>query len=193
MFWRSRNTALVPAEREVAESPIITRPVPAAITAATGEENEVKAYLRTAKEIGFEPAQLLEARLLAFFRRSSIPIYPYQRVVEYLVTKAPRDSIVVWRPLRNIDKPSGWGWQGINGRHGHGHYWDEWPCRSYGHLVPLRVLATVEQIEREIGRNRLHFFVSDYASSRPDPFILVTARDMDRYVFDAWDEPGFTG
>ncbi len=59
----------------------------------------------------------------------------------------------------------------------------------YQHPVPLAHLTHALAIKAAFPE--LEFFVSDYASVKPDPFIMCTHHDGWRIVFGVWDEPGF--
>lgn len=180
---------LVPVGREVKTLPI--------------EDNERRAYERTCEAIGFEPASLLHARILSFFKANGIRVFNYEDVSAYMVEKAEaEDKIWHWRPLRSVDVVTDWDW-GANrlGNFGQHISIDGWKahdyysarvkaCRTYHREVPLRVLGTVEQIHKEFG-DKVNFFVTDYSSPNPDPFIGIIVRDMERIVFDYWDEPDF--
>jgi hypothetical protein len=149
-----------------------------------------------AKEIGFFPAKYIEEKLLQVISQNGMRIFDYDQVYLYLKEKALKqhpNMRWLWRPLREkdrdkkftIDHPKShiihsWGW--------HGQY-DWGRCSPYDKAVPLRVLKEVKLIENEVPT--AHFFVSDYAIVRPDPFIMVTQRDVARIVFDVWDEPDF--
>lgn len=123
-------------------------------------------------------------------------MFNYCEVVRYLSAIAEEESNhLCWRPLRNRDIPTvtefdsrgNWGW-GEENTHDHYHG-NLWACRPYDKAVPFEVLQTVMEVEQKFP-GRLHFFVSDI-SPDPDPFIILTARDMDRIVFGVWDEPAF--
>jgi hypothetical protein len=70
----------------------------------------------------------------------------------------------------------------------------------YGKPVPLHALKRVAMIERELGKKKIAFAVSDYATEphiKPDPFLLAiipnsnVGEGVGRFVIDVWDEPGF--
>lgn len=174
--------------------PRLIAPVGREVTTIPLEDNERIAYERTCKAIGFEPAALLEARVLSFFKEKGIRIFDYAEVSAYMKQKAEaKKKIWHWRPLRAVDGIMGWQWESFDSysRLLHDYYNSKnWNCRPYSREVPLRVLATVEQIHGEFG-DQVKFFVTDYSVPRPDPFIAVVALDMPRLVFDYWDEPDF--
>lgn len=180
-------------KREEAVLPVATapaRPVARPLSAVTLDDNEYRAYARSAQTVGFEPAALLEDHLTHFFQGNGINIFPYGEMAAFLAAKAEREGKKWhWRPLRKQDAVEEcWAW-GDSADHDHYHP-RRHECRPYSHAIPLRVLLTVEKIHREFG-DRVKFFVTDFAVPRPDPFIAVWAPDIPRFVFDFWDEPDF--
>lgn len=155
-------------------------------------------YEVLAEELGFQPAQLLEEQLLRFLNEAAIPTYDYSKVDAYMAALAEEQGEAwIWRPLREKDKPDGWYWQGRNSKklgethgRGHGSYRDEWNYRPYDKVIPIHILRQVKTIQDKFG-DRVMFFVSDYAVPNPDPFIMVTALDVQKIVFGVWDEPKF--
>jgi hypothetical protein len=67
---------------------------------------------------------------------------------------------------------------------------DLWMYRPYHHAVPIHVLRQVNKIQDRFG-DEVKFFVSDYTDPKPDPFIMVTALDVQQIIFGVWDEPNF--
>jgi len=171
-------------------------PVGREITTVPMDDNERAVYEKICGSIGFEPADLLYTRILAFFKEKRIRVFDYGEVSAYMKQKAEKeDKVWFWRPLRPADVIAGWRWDnGVNpvsGAFNHDYYNPvRWECRPYAKAVPLRVLARVEQIHRQFG-DRVKFLVTDYAVPQPDPFIAVEALDMPRTIFDYWDEPNF--
>lgn len=175
------------------------------VTSVLPDDNELRAYSRTAAAIGFEPAALLEARLLRWLVEHAIPIFDYPAVSRYLTEEVQRQHGKIgswwWRPLRAVDATEGWAWGSVQYDDGPAYARDIysakiWACRPYHRAVPLRVLARVEQIATTFPT--LKFFVTEMGRWRGDaregdPFICATQLDMGRIVFDAWDEPGFRG
>ena len=157
-------------------------------------------YESLSAELGFRPAQLLEEQLKRFLVEQKIPTYNLAEVDKYLTHIARAENkFWIWRPLREKDTPQGWGWNGrrdvskgdeMYKGHGHGSYTNEWEYRPYDKAVPIHILRRVQKIQEKFGAEAL-FFVSDYAVPNPDPFIMVTALDVDRIVFGVWDEPTF--
>lgn len=213
MFGRKKIEAQVQVA-PVAAAPI-SRPSARSVETLPLPENELRAYVRIAETVGFEPAALLEARLLAFFAEHDMKHYAYSEVARYLdaeAEKVSRDAGWWWMPLREKDIVTAFTWgkthrEGYEGnlrfcRTGRDYYRsDRWECRPYNLAVPLRVLVSVEKIEQVFG-GKLKFFVTQLGivesykqkpMSHLDPFIMVTAMDMKNIVFDVWDEPGFSG
>lgn len=188
-MFGQRKVAIVPAVL-----PALTRP--AARPVAVGGE-PLGTYEALAKELGFLPAQLLEEQLKRFLAESQIQVYSYKEVDNYLAAIAEKEGRAwIWRPLREKDKPN---YQysgrankekGIDQFRGHGSYRDEWNYRPYDKAVPIHILRQVKKIQDKFG-DQLKFFVSDYAVPNPDPFIMVTALDVDQVIFGVWDEPSF--
>jgi hypothetical protein len=154
-------------------------------------------YEQMAKEIRFMPAKLIEAKIFQILRQNEIKVFDYDQVYLYLKDKALRENPNkrwIWRPLREQDRlpfefehpkssrVDDWGW--------HGYYRPKQSeFRPYDKPVPLRVLKEVKLIGDQVPTAT--FFVSDYATVRPDPFIMVTQLDVAIIVFDVWDEPDF--
>jgi hypothetical protein len=185
--------------KKVQEEPIVQPPPkkPLALVPHT-KAIQLGTYESLAGELGFMPAQLLEEQIMRFLAEEGIPVYNFTEVDKYLTYMARReDSVWIWRPLRERDKPQGWQWNGHdenwsreNSWRGHDSYRPEWPYRPYDKAVPIRILRDVKKIQDRF-RDSVLFFVSDYAVPNPDPFIMVTALDVHRIVFGVWDEPSF--
>ena len=167
----------------------------AAVPKSSVDAEIFRSYEEVANSIGFEPAALTFARLRAFFETEGIMLYDGSEVNAWLVSKlgAARANFWCWRALRPKDEIKNYGWAGIGA---HGFYSSaRWECRSYGKLIPKSVLDKVAAIEAKFGES-VRFFVTDFVSVRPDPFIMVrpaACHDGENapLIFDAWDEPGF--
>jgi hypothetical protein len=186
--------SFIKRQRETPISVLVEKPKP--ILSPPGSET-LDTYEQLAGELGFNPAQLIEERLVRFLATEGIPTYDYDQVNAYMTAVAEADDKVwIWRPLREQDKPQGWEWGGKpfkgneNSWRGHGSYHDEWNYRPYNKAIPIHILRQVKKIQDHFG-NSVLFFVSDYAVPNPDPFIMVTALDVRRTVFGVWDEPSF--
>ncbi len=160
-------------------------------------------YDEIAKKLGFEPAELIRAQLLAFFKDEGIKLFPYEDVNQWMIKKRKEAGadLWCWRPLRPKDVITEYLWGTTDrGKYEDGFYdKGHWECRPYGRLVPQNILEMVAKIEKVFG-DKVKFFVCDYASADPDPFIMVRPAVCDdgtdeddpyKLVFGAWDEPGF--
>ncbi len=195
MFGLKRHKVEAPVEAPVVVFTPPEKPLP---MPAKHRTVPIGTYEAVANELGFQPAQLLEEQLLRFLSEEAIPTYDYSKVDAYMAALAEeQDKAWIWRPLREKDKPVGWHWLGRDSKklgktygHGHGSYRDEWSYRPYDKLVPIHILRQVQKIQDRFG-DKVLFFVSDYAVPNPDPFIMVTALDVQNIVFGVWDEPKF--
>jgi hypothetical protein len=191
LSWLRKRTA----EEGAAAEDLMVKPVPVAPQVGTVP---LGTYEKLADELGFEPAQLLQEQLLRFLSEQSIPVYDYRAVDRYLTRIANAEQkIWRWRPLRERDTTSCPSWAGHAKKdlaqrehYGHGGYDRGRESQTYSRAVPIHILRRVKKIQDQFG-NKVGFFVSDYASPNPDPFILVTAAEVDRIIFGVWDEPGF--
>lgn len=154
-------------------------------------------YGELCESLGFCPAGLVEAELLDFFAAEGINRYEYQQVDAWLVAKKGEKRFWFWRPLREKDIIEDYRW-GVEAA-GYENTWENGfychkigECRPYDSLVPMPVLQKVGRIESKF-KDSVKFFVSDYGSPRPDPFIMVRTAKQGReiFIFDSWDEPGF--
>jgi len=149
------------------------------------ETNSLVDYLDLAEDVAYCPPELLRGLLYNFLRQKRIKIYKYDEVDKWLVKKAKESEVVnwYWRPLRIKDKLE------KN---------NSLSCEVYDKLIPLHALEKLKLIENEFG-NQVSFYVSDYTSDVPDPFIMVVPKNINTNVdvkdyiiiFDMWDEPGF--
>ncbi|OHA10942.1 MAG: hypothetical protein A3H69_05885 [Candidatus Sungbacteria bacterium RIFCSPLOWO2_02_FULL_47_9] len=155
------------------------------------DDNELKAHIRTEEALKFCSPARLHAELIDFLNRENIKVFDKDKVHAYLKGKAEAEKkVYIWRSLRPQDKTTDYRLYTIEG---HGGYDSrDWESRPYDKPVPLRVLVTVEKIYKKFG-DKIQFLVSDYEVPHPDPFIMVTALDLPRIVFDVWDEPSFKG
>lgn len=143
------------------------------------------------------PAKLLQEKIYRFLAEKGIPVFDYGEVDNYLTNIAYKmNRFWIWRPLRDRDKTNNvWPGHRADGelqRFGHGSYQVGSRYRRYDKAVPLHILKQVQIVEEEF-EEQVGFFVSDYAVTDPDPFIMVTALDIDRIIFGVWDEPSFFG
>jgi hypothetical protein len=179
------------------------------------DDSEFENYERVANELKFENVASLRERLLRFFSREGILVYPFDQVAAFLTAKKPvfdfiGDPIVwVWKPLRKEDMGKLTNFGGIHNEHfveKKVSLWKkilegEWYWRrqipsdgqisqgQYGLKVPYPVLLTAQKVAAAFPQ--VHFYVSDYESRNPDPFLAVTAVGMEFLVIEHWDEPDF--
>lgn len=158
------------------------------------EEQALKEYEKTAKDIGFAPASLTREKLIHFLKKRNLKTYNYDKAWLFLSKRYG------YCTTGKTPKP-GWTWVSlVSGQKllSRSTWWD-YPntyksgyidCeRTYQKEIPLRTLGLVKEIKNEIPE--LCFFVSDVAIPRPDPFLSVTCEDMEIIVIDHWDEPTF--
>lgn len=156
-----------------------------------GSETELEEYLEVADEFELSGRAMENVKLKKFFKNNMISIYDYRRVAAYLLSKTPSGKDWRWLPLREQDKGKGW-------ELGTSYYNERWvyngeiDSRIYAHAVPYPVLLTARKIAKEFG-DKVAFYVSDYVSPNPDPFLAVKTLNSDMFVIEKWDEPGFRG
>ena len=152
---------------------------------------ELKKYVTVAEKIGFVNGALLSAQLRDFFAEEGISLYDYNKVSSFLAEKTKiertktnkRYLVWCWKPLRMSDLNQltnnvPWGENGgISSELYHG-------------AVPYPVLLTMEKIAQRFG-DQVRFYVSDYASVNPDPFLAVSGIGIDFFIVERWDEPNF--
>lgn len=157
-------------------------------------------YEELSKALGFIPAELVRAQLIEFFEQEGMQLYDYEQVSAWLSAKKAEAGADhwCWRPLREKDildiKWNYESWRDVSD----GYYSrDSDSCRTYSRLIPSHALEKVVSIEKQFP-GLVSFFVSDFASANPDPFIAVRPKkridgNINDYllVFDVWDEPGF--
>jgi len=161
-------------------------------------------YLTLAASIGMDSPNIIKARLERYLALNGWVVYPYDRVMAYLQQLADREQlnpivnlpddgwtrpmpsrvVPYWAPLRKKDARSNMR------KPGRTEMEPAVVAPVYERDVPKHALEKVQALERDLGEGPLAFFVSDYASVRPDPFLLVLAGDG-KYVIDVWDEPGW--
>lgn len=148
-------------------------------------------YAEVAKQIGFSNGAMVQAQLLHFLQREEIVIYKTDRVNRYMDSLVQRENqlnpkgepkVWCWKPLRadDVGKLTNHLSDHTNGHISH---------RQYQNAVPISALKIVAKIAAEFPDAK--FYVTDYMSERPDPFLGVTGVGFDFIVVDVWDEPGF--
>ena len=159
---------------------------------APGKIGHLDEYLALAHGLNIASATrglVLQHEVADFLWEHDIEMYDYDDVVNFLGEVAPKGNNVYWRPLRDVDVTSDYN---IGNKDDPGYYDDkEWNCRTYDKIIPIEILRNVKLLVEKFG-DKLQFFVSDFASPNPDPFIMATARDMTCFVFGVWDGPGFS-
>ena len=181
---------------------LIKRPKPILILAETKSKSmlsldAIADYQKLAKKLEFQPPRLIEYLLILFFAEKKIRIYNYGEVDEYLTNLAIKaNAYWIWKPFRDYSNQgmakfpghSGYDIKQLDNPDGHG------SCSPYHHLynqyIPFYILMQVKEIDDYIN-HQVQFYVSDYAAPKPDPFVMVTTRGIERFIFGAWDEPGF--
>lgn len=156
-------------------------PIPERMTLVSAAEPVPAEYMSVAKAVGFECPQMLQAELEAFLAEH-FHVYDPDKVTSYMNALCMREFDVNgnrvrwdWRPLRQQDMDESSPWSG-----------------PYDKFVPYPVLLTVKRIDEAFG-DRVQFYVTDYVSPKPDPFLAVSARGLPYYVIERWDEPTFRG
>ncbi len=149
-------------------------------------------YVAVAKQAGFSNGAMLQAQILRFLQREEMVTYNTERVARYMDSLVARERSLnpkseerllwCWRPLREQDKGA---------LVSHTDFWENGAIDQgqYNLPVPMSALQIVAKIAAEFPD--VHFYVSDYTSNQPDPFLAVTASGMHFIVVDVWDEPGF--
>jgi len=193
----ARKQQQVAELERIAAIPFPTATVPEALL----DTSKQRSYDEVAQSLGFNPAELVRAQLLEFFRQEEFKLYDYFEVHRWLVGKSKQVSVSTrwhWRPLRQSDECEvNWHW---NDEHGTYHRYRPECMSPYDRLVPHHALEKTIKIQEKFG-DRVKFFVSDYAVPRtqvPDPFIMVRPAKHGPglvqgylFIFDVWDEPGF--
>lgn len=178
--------------------PEVARPEPMVIE--TVAEDAFSEYSALAEQIGFSNPAIERVRMLNFLQREEIPVYDNGRVEEFMNSlvdkingkKRKRDTgawnpfyggiVWVWKPLRAIDADA------VSS----GGYVDDgyFTARQYDRAVPIDVLKTVAKISTAFPE--ANFFVTDYATKTPDPFLCVRLPGRsEHFVVAVWDEPDF--
>lgn len=194
MAWFSGGAvSVIERPSPVVPKPEVPRPV---ALVATTNEPMLAEYAETAKELGFAPAALVEARLRAFLREQGVRVYGTEDVGDYLGAmfpdekRWPYDLGWQWHPLRQRDLDLT-----LRLRVERDGYWrDRVSGRVYQQAVPLPVLYTIQSIEAKFPDAGLGFYVSGKAEpASDDPFLMVMRLGMAPLVIERWDEPGFRG
>lgn len=177
-----------PAPQPPREPAPLVRPEPMQFEAV--DHDALAEYVAVAESIGFSNPALARARLLNFLQREEIPVYSNERVSNFmtaLVIKEhgpmshnmgiPYGVVWVWNPLLHDRPPSTWATYG------------SFSGPRYAREVPLDVLKTVARVKTAFQEAK--FYVTDYQSMVPDPFLCVKLDDCEHVVIAVWDEPDF--
>lgn len=176
-----------PTKPELA--PLI-RPEP--IQVETLDHDALAEYVAVAESIGFSNPALARARLLNFLQREEIPVYDSERVSNFMTALVVREkggstfdpfsmrltgTVWVWRPMLSEESKASWFTYGsfAGGR--------------YQREVPLDVLRTVAKVKGAFPDAK--FYVTDYETVKPDPFLCVKLDGCEHVVIAVWDEPDF--
>ncbi len=184
---RSQVEELPPEEREAPKPPpiIVEQPKPHLVIV---KGNSLEQYEEVAESLGFCPGQLLEEQIFRFLAQEKIMTFKFDEINKYLISKAKKNYKWVWRPLRKQDRTTDFNvFVAMNDMHGR---YDA-TYEPYDKAVPLKILKDVKKVNDKFG-NKVAFFVSDFDHMIvPDPFIMVTAKNVDTIIFGVWDEPDF--
>lgn len=162
-----------------------TRPEPIAVEVV--DSDALAEYVAVAESIGFSNPALARARLLNFLQREEIPVYDNGRVDEFMGNivsginssrpRGERDLVWIWKPLIGEARRDFWT---VNGAF----HW-----RQYSMAVPMGALKDVAKVKAEFPEAR--FYVTDYETVKPDPFLCVKLDGCEHVVIAVWDEPDF--
>jgi hypothetical protein len=197
-----RSTAVAEADAPMATivaAPELTVPEPQTPEQELAGEEALE-YTKVAEEIGLEaPGVSIELVMAMLQDKVALGVYDETEVRDFLIQEARKESrlakaVFVWRPLRRADR--GWGIDRLVTPTDHGAILDS--CTIHGEMtdqytqkVPLPALMLVRDIENEIGKGVVKFFVSDYEAYNPDPFLMMATSRKDRRVIFHWDEPSW--
>ena len=166
-------------------------PTPTTLPEPSLGEMEREEYAKVAEEIGFKSSALVLDKIRAYLRSRDNRVYHLEEVEGFLAQQMPNNCRSIrWVALRTEDRidPNWW----YLGRD-YGHCIVGFQGHGYSRPLPLPALYLVRDIEQKLGKNEVSFFVSDYASAMPDPFLAVAPREniTDLTVIFHWDEPNF--
>lgn len=186
-------------DTHMADVAVVERPSTYQPEALTNDD--IKEYAELAIAAKLDVNHITAERFKRFLIEQDIPVFNLQEVVKYMDAKALKESKHkngwYWRPLRGKDHMSNSFTNYVNG----GIYTDSYVrnlCPVYDKVIPKHALKKVALIEQLFG-DQVKVFVSDYAASRPDPFLMAVIESSSermkagegRFVIDIWDEPGF--
>jgi hypothetical protein len=178
----------------VGEQPEIPLPpVPVSSPVRVMEDGSAPSeYKALAAKLGVQSRAMSKLEMREFLAEECVSAYDVHKVMEYMnglverEKKSSGDGSLhwVWKPLRQRDSATikgHWTLAGI-----------PFSEEVYPHEVPYPVLLTVKKLTDKFG-DRVCFHVSDYKSSRPDPFLMASIDTYSAFVIERWDEPSFRG
>lgn len=155
-------------------------------------------YSTLSTSIGLNPSVTSdEARITDAIAKLGLHVYTFSLVDDYLYSKAiehGKNIRWVWKAMRDADLKAMAGLQ-------------SYPVidaesvdqtgvmdpMQYARRLPVSVLENVKNFLGEVPD--ANFFISDYVSVKPDPFLMVTTPRLFAagkiWVIQVWDEPGF--
>ena len=126
------------------------------------------------------------ARLLAEWKDTATP----EQIKDY-----SRDPLGLksWLGFASRPKRVIWGWRPLRGSDVKGLTHEHPLSGTYLHAIPFAVLTTIERLQGRLPHAK--FFVSDYETELPDPFLMIThpTLGLNGFVVERWNEPGFRG
>lgn len=169
---------------------VLDKPKPMNIDLAPMDD--LSEYEAVAKELGFDPPQLVQRKLeiarrevIEFLLDHGMPIYNNKQVHDYMSKLAEKEGkFFAWVKLGDqtgYSRPP----MISTAQHGTIVYGG-----TYQHAVPIDMLKRAAEIKKRFG-DEVEFYVSDYAVVDPDPFIMVKRGSCSGIVFGVWNEPGF--
>lgn len=165
-----------PKPKPIAEALEHVRRVPAreAPTAVFVEE-----YKTLLKKTGAPTEPLWDFELESFIRSQGWEILDPISVDLYMRGVCERLALRAKVPWDQVT----WGWVNLS---------------DYSLAIPRRVLERVSLLQDEFNKAHTSFMVTEVTFRRTsrssDPFIRVSSiRGRQSFIFDVWDEPGFTG
>lgn len=171
-----------------------------------------KSYKDTAKLVHLKSSIYDDQGAMAqCLHDQALHVYSFAAVDVYLHNKAQNSpmSVWVWKPLRDSDHEMVQGMVGKRHLAANNLDWEADPANildthangivvqsQYDQPIPQRVLREVKILPEVCKDMDIKFLVSDYVTSRPDPFLAITTTELLRegklWIIDVWDEPGFT-
>lgn len=209
--WNRKNDALYSdiIERVPPVSPappaVLAKPQPVAVSLP--ELPYLTEYEEVARTLGFHPPELAEQareikrrEVIGFLLDNGFPIYEGKDVHAFMSKLAAKEGkVFCWARLdrdaasiqqeyhENMLEMRFAAYHSVR-TPDHGQI----VATHYQRPVPLNILKRASAIKKRFG-DEVSFYVSDYASVDPDPFIAVKRGDCALIIFGVWDEPSFGG